>query len=343
MIEGRLLDSDPEVAARYRLNDIYCGLWLALAVTGAAATGLADHVDEDGTDATEIAARAGLDEGATYRLLRALAAHGVFAERAPRRFAHTPVSRLLRRDHPASWSGMARMWGHPAALRAWESLPGVLADGRSGMVHAHGAPLYAYLRDHPDALAAFTAAMVSNTAMASEAIARAFDFRPYRTVADLGGGTGGLLVALLGAHPHLKGMLVELPELTEPARAHLAGAGLAARVEVVAGDFMREVPPGADLYVIKNSLWNWDAEAAHAALTAVERALGPEGRLLLIEYPIEPANARWTTLYDLQQMMLPGGHNRTLPEYREALARAGLAVESVSYAQDQTLVLARRA
>lgn len=340
MSDGRVGGSG-DVGGRYRLNDIFCGLWLALGVSGAASLGLADWVEEGGSDVRDVALRAGLEERAVHRLMRALAANGVFVELGRGRFGHTAASRLLRSDHPASWRAMARMWGHPVALRAWERLPQVLGDGRSGMVHAHGAALYAYLRGDREALETFTAAMVSNTAQAAEAIAAEFDFGAFGLVADLGGGTGGLVEAILRAHPGVRGLIVELPEVVDAARARLAAAGLGDRAGVVAGDFMKEVPP-ADLYIIKNSLWNWDVEPAHAILGAVERALGEHRRLLLIEYPIEAKNARWTTLYDLQQMMLPGGHNRTLEEYGEALGRAGLEIESVSYVQDQTLVLARR-
>lgn len=378
---GRILDSsDDGVSARYKLNDIYCAAWLSHAVSAIVEHRVPDFLPADegatldgghdtaasatgdgGRDTahsavhyTELAARTNLHAPSLYRVLRALAANGIFTVDQDGRFAHNAVSRLLRTDHPQSWSGMSRMWDHPSCLNAWLHHRQSLRDGKSGIEHAFGKPLYAHLSDYPDVTKAFSDAMISNSAHAADSIAREFPFADYNSVVDLGGGVGTLLLQILQQHRHLQGILFEIPELEDLARQNITAHNLDSRCQFVRGDWFSSVPQGADLYLVKNSLWNWNDEQCLAIMCNVRQAMrtssgttssgaltssGAAPAFVIIEYVIDDLNKRWTTLYDLQILNMPGGRARTADEYRQLLEQSGFKLQSMQYIEDQTVVI----
>ena len=341
---GRILTaSEPEVGARYKLNDIFCRAWLSHAITAVVRHGIPEIVGKKAISADEIAGAKNLDAGTVYRVMRALAANGIFTEAEGRVFQHSEVSSLLRRDHPNSWAGMAKMWNHPACLQSWMHYAECLTDGRSGVEHAFGKTLYEHLGEDPAATQAFSDAMISNSQHVSKAIAREFPFGKYQSVIDLGGGVGTLLVAILAAHPHLRGAIYEIADLRDAANEYVHKAGLSDRAEIVVGNFIDSVPEKYDLYLVKNSLWNWDDDNCSRILRNVRTAIGSNiyRRFVIIEYVIDDENARWTTLYDLQILNLPGGRARTINEYSGLLLGIGFEIEGIQHVEDQTLVVAK--
>lgn len=339
---GRRLDpTDEGIAARYLLNDIYCTAWLSHAISALCEYKVPDYVSSQPCHVELIAKKAGLHTPTLYRAMRALAANGIFEEPSEGFFAHNSVSRLLCSEHPYSWSGMARMWDHPSCFNAWLHHRQSLRDGQSGIKHAFGKTLYEHLAEDPSATKAFSDAMVSNSAHASVSIAREFKFDNYKQVMDLGGGAGTLLQTILVENEHLCGVIFDLPELESVAKAALRDAELASRCRFVAGDFRREIPGGADLYLIKNSLWNWNDDDCLAILKNVRKAIGTTdgAHFLLIEYVISPDNRKWTTAYDLQILNMPGGRARTEDEYKKLFLTAGLALTQIQIIEDQTLML----
>jgi hypothetical protein len=339
----KVLEHDPDLAARYKLKEIFCWAWLSHAISGIAHHRVPEFIgDEQATSVDEVAKETNLHAPSLYRALRALAANGIFEETIPKHFKHNAVSRLLRADYPQSWRAMARMWNHPSCLSAWQHFPEVLTDGHSGIEHAFGKPLYGHLHDNPAAGQAFAEAMISNSAQPSAEIARSYPFDKYSTVVDLGGGVGTLLAAILEEHPHLTGVLFEIDDLKIPAMSYLSAKGLQDRAQVSIGSFFDSVPPDLDLYLVKNSLWNWSDERCLEIMRNVRRAIGAgsDRRFVIIEYVINDANAAWTTVYDLQILNMPGGRARSETEYRELLRQCQFDVEEVRYVQDQTLLIA---
>lgn len=344
---GRVLDPlNPGVAARYRLNDIFCLSWLSHAITAVVELRVADALSGQAAHFSALAKKTDAHAPTLYRALRALAANGIFREVEEGVFEHTDVSRLLRRDDQFSWSGMARMWNHPSCLRAWSEHSKSLRDGKSGIEHAFGKPLYEHLHDDPTATQAFAEAMVSNSACVAGSIARCFPFQNYSSVVDLGGGVGTLILTILQAHPHLNGVIFEIEDLENPARENIAAHALTSRCDFARGDFFEYIPDGADLYLVKNSLWNWRDEQCLLIMSNVRDALGRqsfEGRFVIIEYMIDPDNAPWATLYDLQILNMPGGRSRTLSEYECLLDQAGFKVDEIMRIEDQVLIVAKPA
>ncbi len=341
---GRIVsEAESEVAARYKLNDIFCQAWLSHAITAATRHGIPDIVGNKPLSADEIARAKNLDASAVYRVMRALAANGIFTEVEGRVFHHSEASRLLRSDHPNSWSGMAKMWNHPSCLQSWMHFADCLTDGRSGVEHAFGKTLYEHLGEDPAATQAFSDAMISNSQHVSKALAREFPFENYKAVIDLAGGVGTLIVAILAAQPHLRGAIYEIADLRDAATEYVQKAGLTDRAEIVVGTFIESVPENYDLYLVKNSLWNWGDDNCSKILRNVRTAIGSniDGRFVIIEYVIDDENASWNTLYDLQILNLPGGRARTLNEYSGLLLDAGFEIERVQHVEDQTLVIAK--
>lgn len=343
LIKGRMTDSgNPSISARYKLNDIFCTAWLSHAITAISRTKLPDLLNEKAVHIDELARVSGLHPPTLYRVMRALAANGIFIETRTGEFAHNDVSSLLKTESSESWAAMAKMWNHPSCLSGWMHFSSCLQDGKSGIEHAFGKPLYEHLDEVDQATNAFADAMISNSAQASTAIARGFAFEKFRSVVDIGGSVGTLLVSILKAHPHLKGCLFEIESLKETAENYLRLHDVINRATVVGGDFFESLPEGSDLYTVKNSLWNWDDTRCSTIIQNVRKAIGDDikSRFLIIEYVIERENAEWTTLYDLQILNMPGGRARTRAEYTELLNRNGFALEEVLYVQDQTLLVA---
>lgn len=341
--KGRLEQDDLDVAARYRLNDIFCTSWMSRAISALVKQGVADALQDEPLRAEEIALARNLHPPTVFRVLRGLAANGIFEQTSEGKFRHNHVSRLLRSDHPYSWAGMARMWGHEACSRAWDKYGDSLSNGDSGIKNASGKTLYQYLHEDHDAAEAFAGAMISNSSHASRGIARAFPFEKYESVADLGGGVGTLLSILLKTHLKLSGYLLEIADLEKDALACIKQDGLEDRCKFVRGNFLESIDCEADLYLIKNSLWNWKDDDCARILSNVRKAMGTrkQTRFLLIEYIINEENAEWTTLFDLQILNLPGGRARTEAEYLHLLREAGLDIEEKIDVEDQTVLVAK--
>jgi hypothetical protein len=326
------------LTARYKLKDIFCQAWLSHAVSAVARQGIPDVIPEKGSMSAErIANACKLDAPTVYRVMRALAANGIFEEVKPREFSHNEVSRLLRSEQN-SYRGLALMWNHPSCVQAWMNFGACLADGRSGIEHAFGKTLYEHLGDNPAGTEAFSDAMISNSALVAKALAAQMPFDKFNSVLDLGGGVGTFLLAVLDAHPQLRGSVYEIRDLEQGAKQTLGN-----RAEVIIGSFLERVPPDFDLYMVKNSMWNWNDDNCLTIMQNVRGAIGNalNKRFAIIEYVIDESNTPWSTLYDLQILNMPGGRARTQDEYKQLLADAHFAIDDVMHVEDQTIILAK--
>jgi SAM-dependent methyltransferase len=300
------------------------------AICAAAELGVADELRGGPQTSQEVAQRLSVHEPSLYRLMRALTVPGLLAELPGRRFALTPLGDTLRTDAPGSMRAYVRFIGSPFRLAAWQELVYSVRTGRAAFDKVHGMPPFDFLGKHPEAAAIFNAAMTSITAQTEEAIADAYDFSGIRKLIDVGGGHGRLLAAILKRNPTLRGVLFELPHAAEGARALFADEGLAARTEVVEGDFFNAIPPGGDAYLMKSIIHDWDDERCLKILGNCHRAMGPRGRLLLVEGVIPPpGEPAFHKLLDLEMLVFPGGLERTEEEFRELFSRASFRLSRV--------------
>ncbi|WP_437532714.1 methyltransferase [Sorangium sp. So ce726] len=328
-------------ANRRRFNDILCGLWLARALSVTAALQIPDAVGDEPVSADALAARLQVDAASLHRLLRALAANGIFEEAGEQTFRHSEMSRQLRRDHPFSMHFMAVFMGSQLHNSAWDGFAGAIRDGRSGFLHHRGVPLYDHLRGDAADAALFNTAMMSYSLQTSAAIAGLPAFRAAGSVLDAGGGVGVLAAAIARAHPGVRAVVLDLPGVQAGAASYLAQSGAGERVTFQPGDFFEGVPAGHDVYVLKSILWNWNDERCLQILKNIRSAMGASrsARLLVIENVLLPSNQTWATLHDLQMLAIAAsGRIRTGDEHRELARQASLQVESVTVVEDTTVV-----
>ncbi|WP_322938220.1 methyltransferase [Nocardioides bizhenqiangii] len=293
-------------------------------VAVAARLGIADLLGDGPLTSDELADATGSDPDALYRVLRVLAVRGIFAELPERRFAITPISDLLRTQHPASQREIAVFDAGPW-YRAYGALAHTVATGENAFRHVHGMSLFEYLADHPDEARMFDRRMTSFSTAEIPQIVEAYDFSGVRTVVDVGGGEGRLMSAILRAHPALRGVIFDQPHVVGGAGNTLRQDGVADRCTTVGGDFFEGVPEGADLYLLKWIIHDWEDEDAVKILSHCARAMNPEGRVVLAEVVIgAPNSGDDGPLLDVHMMVLPGGRERTEAEFAELFAAAGL-------------------
>ncbi len=292
--------------------------------------GIPDRIGSETRNAEEIAGPLGLHAPSVYRLLRALTVSEVCHEAPGRRFRLTPIGELLRRDTPDSMRDWVLFVGSPFRLAAWQELPYSVRTGKPSFDKAHGLPTFDFLASHPEEAAIFDAAMTSSTLRTANAIAEAYDFSSARTVADIGGGQGVLLATILERNPGLRGVLFDLPHAMEGARQAFAAKHLSDRVDAVVGSFFERVPSGADVYLLKSIIHDWDDDRCVAILRLCREAMAPGGRVLVVEGIVPPPNhPSFRKLLDLEMLALPGGMERTEDEYRALLERAGLRLSRI--------------
>jgi len=283
-------------------------------------SGAADAVGSAGATPAEIAAHTGVDADALDRMLRLLAAHGIFESAANGRYAHTPASLLLRSDHPGSLRSYVRMNGMPAF---WDRYTELGETARTGRPRQGFASLVDYLTAHPDESAIFNAAMVTKSRTVLPAVAAAYDFSAFGTIVDVGGGRGHLLKLILDDAPHAKGIVYELEHV-------IADTPAAPRLELRAGDFFEGSLPSADAYLLMDVLHDWDEADAGRILAAVRRAARLQSRLLIVETLVpEIPGPHFGKSLDITMLAVTGGRERTEAQFRTLLSAARFSLTRV--------------
>lgn len=303
------------------------GFAVSQALRVAADLGIADRLAAGERSIDDLATETGSHAGALYRVMRLLAAEGVFRETDGRCFVLTETGEALRSDQRSSPLDMIRMLNREPYL-AFAQLGHSVRTGLPAFEEVFGKARFDWLADHPDEAALFQSAMIAFNQGSNQAVAHAYDFGPYSRVVDVGGGHGQLLSEILARHPHLSGVLFDLPSGVEAARSGAGGS--LPRTEFVAGSFFEAVPAGADVYVLKKVIHDWNDKQAIAILRNCRDAMAPQGRVLLAETIIPAGNEPNPIKFaDLNMLVVTGGLERTQPEYASLLAAAGLRLQRI--------------
>lgn len=254
----------------------------------------------------------------------------MFREEADQHFSLAPMGQCLRSDAKRPVGPYAAFIGRPHQWQAWGDLLHSTRTGENAFHHVHGVGVWEYLASHPEEGAIFDHGMTGNSRGVAERIMSAYDFSPFGQVTDVAGGQGALLAAILAAHPTMRGVLFDRPEVVAHAEPVLEAAGVADRCEVVGGSFFEAVPEGGDAYLLKYILHDWDDPASAALLKACRRACGPKAKLLVLERIVAPPNeGPDTKISDLNMLVSPGGQERTREEFASLLATAGFQIERI--------------
>lgn len=311
------------------LMQMVFGKAVTQAVSVVARFKLADHMAAGPKTAAELAAAAGLNAAHLYRVLRALAGLGVLTADGDR-FALSPVGEFLRSDVPGSLRPVATYVCDPWSWKPWGDLAGSVKTGAPVFDRMFGEGVFDYLGKHPEEAATFNEGMTGFSQQAAAATLKAYDFKPFGTIVDVGGGHGAILCAILGTAPSARGIVFDAPQVVEGAHGPIRAAGLADRCRAEGGDFFKAVPAGGDLYVLKHIIHDWNDAKATQILKSVRAAIPATGKLLLVEMVVPPGFApHFAHVLDLEMMVVCDGKERTEQEYRELLAGAGFKLTRI--------------
>jgi hypothetical protein len=304
------------------------GYWVTQMIFAAAELSLADHLAEGSKHVQELAGLCDADTDSLFRLLRGLSSIGIFREIRQKEFALTPLAELLRSDHPDSLRQFARLQGEERYF-TWGKLLDSIKSGHSVFQEIYGKPVFSWNRENPQRASIFDDAMTDMSRIEVRALLKAFDFREFRHLVDLGGGNGYLLSEVMEKYPHLQGTLFDLGHVADRT---IPPVDLKERWSLQPGDFFCSVPAGADCYLLKNILHDWGNAECVKLLGNIRKAIDLScGHLIIYEQIIPDGNEPFIgKLLDINMLLMhDGGMERTHGEFEQLLASAGFTMKSV--------------
>jgi hypothetical protein len=320
------MNDQPHAAALDKLITGYC---VSQAIYVAAELGVADRLAAGPRSAEELATDLRVQVRSLYRLLRALASMGIFAEGTDGRFSLTPMAELLRSDIPGSHRATIQMMVGQF-YDAWGGLIDSVRTGRPSFETRQGQSFFDYLAAHPDQAQIFDDAMAARNDRKTQAMLDVYDLTGVRILADIGGGNGSTLVTALQRYPEMRGILFDRPGVVERARAGIEREGLLDRCRIVGGSFLEDVPSEADAYLLRHILHNWDDEHVVVILKRIHEAMEDNAKLLIVDRIIPPGNEPlFGKIMDLNMLVLLGGVERTEEEFRQLFGIAGFRLDRI--------------
>lgn len=292
----------------------------------AAKLGIADHLVGGPKRAEELAEEIGANPKALLRLMRHLAAIGIFTHDESRKFGLTPLGELLRNDNAESLRYGAIFAGEEN-YKATGNLLHTVRTGETAFNHLYGKGHFEWLADHPDESSTFNKAMAQSLRVLKNPL-ESFDFSGKRLIVDVGGGRGDLISSIMQANPILKGILFDLPQGSGEAQSQLRTKEVADRCLVVRGSFFDSVPEGGDVYILSRILHDWPDDKAATILANCRKAMKEDGTLLIRDNVLIDGDERGSQL-DLTMMIMTGGEERTESEWNNLLQSTGFQLIKV--------------
>jgi orsellinic acid C2-O-methyltransferase len=317
------------------LYQIGIGHYFSRALALAAKLGVADLLKDGPRFYGDLAKATQTHPPSLNRMMRLLASVGVFEERDNGTFALTSLGELLRTGVPGSMRSAVLLFAGIGIQDAWRELEYCVQTGEPAFRrNSPDADPFSQIAQNPEMAKVFDEAMATFAPLTAAAIAASYDFSPFRKLVDIGGGNGSLLIGILNANPNLHGIVFDLPHAADKARAKIAEAGLQSRCDAVGGDFFTEVPAGADAYIIKHVIHDWNDDRATAILRSVHRAMPPQAKLLIAEgvYPqrIDQSDlSRGAAANDVNMLVSTGGRQRSEAEFRSLQDATGFKLTRI--------------
>ncbi len=291
---------------------------------------LADYLADGPHTAEELAAATEAHAPSLYRFLRTAASMGLFTEDANHRFSLTPLSEPLQSYVPGSVRTSVLLIAGDIFSRSLNSLLYSVQTGKKAFDKEFGSPIFDWLGSHPQEASMFSDLMIGFHGPETPAVAAAYDFSGFSTIADIGGATGNMITTILAKTPGSKGFIFDLPHNANAAAELIQSRGMTDRITFQAGSFFESIPAGGDIYLMSHIIHDWSEEQCLTILGNCRRAMGPNGKLLIIEMVIPPGNDPHTgKMTDMVMLTVPGGQERTEQEYRTLLDKAGFKLTRV--------------
>ena len=305
-----------------QLVQLATGYWFSRSLQAVAEMGVADVLCDDPLPAADLARAVRANPDSLNRVLRLLSSQGVFAF-SEGRYSHTPLSRALRDDHPHSLRAYVRFVGSPLFWDSYAEMEHVIRTGETGVNKIEPRGVFAYMNDHPATMELFNGAMRGKAESAIGPVLAAYDFSGFSSIADVGGGLGHLLKAILQKVPNARGVLFDQPHV-------VAQAASADRLELRGGDFFRGPLPQCDCYILMEVLHDWTDERCVDILRQVRAAASKDAKLLVVETVLPPDNRPHFAHYlDINMMVLTGGRERTPDEFSRLFSDSGCRLSRV--------------
>jgi ubiquinone/menaquinone biosynthesis C-methylase UbiE len=314
-----------------QLLQLLSGAFVSQAVYVAAKLGLADLLADGPQNVKYLAEKTEMDERSLYRLLRSLASVGAFTEAAGGTFANTPITETLRKDAPHSTRDLTIWFGEPDHWNVYAELMYSVKTGKPAWDHVHGEPVFPYLfKTNTELGDIFNRAMTSFSHQSIGGVLAGYDFAGIETIADIAGGYGHLLAAVLEKHPSMKGVLFDMKEVLAGAPKMLDSYGVKDRVEMVEGDFFAEIPVKADAYLLKHIIHDWYDDNCEKILRNIRNVMPDDARVLIVDVVIPEGNdPHFGKIIDLEMLMSPGGVERTPSEFKTLLENSGFRLNRI--------------
>ena len=326
MSEGSSVAPSPHA----QLRQIMRGFEKSQLIYVAVKLGIADLLQGGDKDVQTLARETGIQAPGLYRVMRGLAWCGLVSHADDDRFSLTPLGRCLRIDADDSLRDHVLCIGE-IEWPAWSALLHAVRTGETAFEHVFGMRFYDYLSHNAEAGSYFDRLMGVSTTPVAHAVVRAYDFSPVETMVDIGAGNGTLITTILRANPHMRGVVFDLPSVIARTTQRLEGLEVAPRLQVIGGDFFQGVPSGADTYLMRWVLHNWDDDHCVRLLDNCHRAMRRPGRLLVVEQVmperVDPSSE--TVGLDLGMMVHLGSGERTEDEFRRLLWRGGFQLTRI--------------
>jgi hypothetical protein len=314
----------PPGPANIHILQVTSAYWGSRCLHVIAELGIADALGDQPQTTEALAKTTGTQPKALYRVLRLLASLGIFEWRDGT-WTHTESSRLLRSDHPESLRDYVRMLGIPAFWSAFEDLEHSLRTGEPAFVKRHPDGVFTYLAQHPEESRIFNSSMTAKSHRDIAAILPAYDFSQFATIADIAGGRGHLIRAILKRSPKTQGILFDQPHVVAEVAPETGE-----KLTVIGGSFFADAMPKADAYLLMNIIHDWPDVESVKILSAIRRAMPANARVLIIETVVPDApGPHLSKELDIAMMALPGGMERTREEYASLAEKSGLRLERV--------------
>ncbi|UCC78274.1 MAG: methyltransferase [Candidatus Zixiibacteriota bacterium] len=295
--------------------------WISKPIYVAAELGIADLLAEGPKSIGELARESETHAPFLYRTLRALASVGIFSENEGRKFELTPMADYLK---SGAMRSIAQVFNAEWSDKAWGCFLESVKTGETPFEIAYGMTVTDWLEKNPPAAKVFNEANAIKAAVSHRAIVDAYDFSGIRTLTDVGGGIGLLMVEILTANPSMEGVILEIPSVVIEAKKLIRARGFESRCQAMECDFFIHIPSGSDAYLLSNILHDWADDKCHRILTNCHKAMKADSKLLVMEMIVPPGNEPSVAkLLDLEMLVTTGGRERMEAEFKEIFELSG--------------------